>query len=196
MPLDRSPFHTCAVFAPSARRRTRAVSAPSARRRARAGRSQRALLAPRTERAAARAVRAELAVRAVGDLVALVEHASGERDDLLGEGVRVRGGVAPDDGLAGALEEAVGDVDAWGAVAEGGERVDDALGGVVAVEDLGRVGALETVGLVVDDQPPAAGLGGDHVDEAVDERAAAVRLEREREAGLATHRARGGEPVA
>src|SRR5215218_3873780 len=148
-------------------------------------RRQGAVLGVGAERAPAGAGGAELAVRAPGDLVALVEHAAGERDDLLLEGARVGSREAADDGLARALEEAVGDVHARGAVAQRGERVDDALGRVVAVEHLGRVGAVEAVGLVVDDQAAAPRLGGDHVDEAVRERAAAARLEREREAGLA-----------
>ena len=59
---------------------------------------------------------------------------------------------AADDRLARALEEAVRDVHARGAVAQRGERVDGALGRVVAVDDLGRVGAVQAVGLVVDDQ--------------------------------------------
>ena len=126
----------------------------------------------------------------------LVEHAAGEREDLLGEGGRVGRGEAADDRLAGALEEAVGDLDARRAVAQRGERVDAALGRVVALDDLGRVGAVEPVGLVVDDQRAAVGLGGEHVDEAVDERAAAARLERERERRLAATRARGGEARA
>ena len=81
-------------------------------------RARRPRLGVRAQRAPARAVGAQVAVRALRDLVALVEHAAGERDDLLGEGGRVGRGVDRDDRLARALEEAVGDVDPRGAVAQ------------------------------------------------------------------------------
>ena len=130
------------------------------------------------------------------DLVATIEHAAGQAGEALGERRLVGRRERARDRLGGALEEAVGDLDARGAVAQGGERVDDPLGRVVALDDLGRLGALEPVGLVVGDQDAAVGLERDDVEEAVDQRPAAGALEREGERRLAAQAARAGQPRA
>ena len=149
---------------------------------------------PRAHRRPARAVAAQLAVRRVRDREAAVEQIRGEAGESFGERTRVRerGGHR----LVGALEEAVGDLGARRAVAQGGERVDEPLGRVVALDDVGGSRALEPVGLVVDDQRAAVRLARDDVDEAGHERPAARRVERERERGLLARPARAREAGA
>ena len=91
------------------------------------------------------------------------------------------------DGLGRALEQAVGDLDARRAVLQRRERVHHALRRVLALDQRRRASRPppSRSALVVDDERRAVGLAGEHVDEAGHQRAAAVRLEREREAGLA-----------
>ena len=96
--------------------------------------AQRHRLVPRAQRRAARAVAAQVAVRRGGHRVLGREHAAGELEDPLGERGRVALGERLADRLAGRLEEAVGDLDARRAVAQRGERVDAALGRVVALD--------------------------------------------------------------
>ena len=147
----------------------------------------------RAQRAAARAVAAQLAVRRVGDRVALRRARRGRAEQRRSASAGASAAVnAAVDRLAGALEEAVGDLDARRAVAQRGERVDACAGSRSRARRRRPASApLQAVGLVVDDQRAAVGLGGEHVDEAVDERAAAGRLERERERRLAADAARG-----
>ena len=83
---------------------------------------------------------------------------AGELDDALLQRRGVGRREAAHHRVRRALEEAVGDVDVRRAVAQRRERVDDALGLVVALDHLGGLGALEAVALVVDDQPRAVGL--------------------------------------
>ena len=130
-----------------------------------------------------------------GDRVAALEDALGEVGQLLGERGDVLRREGGGDGRVGALEEGVGDLDGGGAVAQGGEGVDDPLGGVVALDDLLRVLLADPVGLVVDDQRGAVGGLGQDVDEAIDERALRG-VEREREPGLAADRGCGGDAGA
>ena len=130
-----------------------------------------------------------------GDRVAAFEDALGEVGQLLrerGDVLRREGGG---DGRVGALEEGVGDLDGGGAVTQRGERVDDPLGGVVALDDLLRVLLADPVALVVDDERGAVGGLGQDVDEAIDERALRG-VEREREPGLAADRGCGGDAGA
>ncbi len=70
-----------------------------------------------------------------GDGVAALEHALGEVGEALGERGDVAGGEGRADRGVGPLEERVGDLDRGRAVAQGGERVDDPLGRVVALDD-------------------------------------------------------------
>jgi hypothetical protein len=147
------------------------------------------------ERLAAGAVAAEGAVGLGGDRVAPFEDALGQVGQLLGERGDVLRREGGGDGRVGALEEGVGDLDGGGAVAQRGKRVDDPLGGVVALDDLLRVLLADPVGLVVDDERGAVGRLGQDVDEAIDERALRG-VEREREPGLAADRGCGGDASA
>ena len=101
------------------------------------------------------------------------------------------------DRLAGALEEAVGDLDARGAVAQRGERVDEPLGRVVAL-DARRRARRPRAGRTCSRRSarrrrPRRAITSR---KPVHERAAAAGLERERERRLAADAARGGEPRA
>ena len=88
-------------------------------------------------------------------------------------------------GSSGPLEEDVGDLDLRCAAGLGdGERVDRPLG-LVAGGVLGRVGAVEAVGLVVDDQRRRALALDQQVDRAAQDRAGDA--EQERHLGAAAH---------
>ena len=142
-------------------------SRPRSRRR-----PERLALRVAAERVAAGAVAAQLAVRGLRDLVVVVDDAVGELAERVRQLRRVVRAVNGRDGLVGALEQAVRDLDRGRAGPQRGERVDEPLGLVVAGDVLARGRVLgDVVGLVVDDQVRAVGLVGVDVDDAADERA-------------------------
>jgi len=89
------------------------------------------------------------------------------------------------------LEECVGDLDARGAAAQRGERVDASLHPVALVDIASEVAAgCQPVGLVVDDQLGAAALASQNVDDACQQRVA----ERDGEPVLAMDGTGAGQP--
>src|SRR4051794_27332322 len=111
----------------------------------RRGLAQRHVLTPRAHGRTAGTVAAQLSVRDLRDGVAPLDHAPGELAEALLERADVRGRESPRDRLTRTLEEAVGDLGAGRAVAERRERVDDALGRVLAVDDVGGLGAVQAI---------------------------------------------------
>ena len=89
------------------------------------------------------------------------------------------------------LEEQVHDLDRLRSGAQRCQRVDEPLDPVLALGDPSRIGALEPIALVVDDQHPAAGLARDDVNDARDQRV----LKQEREALLPPELASRREPL-
>ena len=112
------------------------------------------------------------------------EHActdAGDRSRELGlELGEVVGRERRGDDVVRSLEELVGDLDLLRAVAKTGERIDEPLQPVLGVHDLVRVGAVQDVRLVVDDERLLV-LAPEDVQPAVQEHA--IVLERKRTLG-------------
>src|SRR5207253_9936644 len=91
------------------------------------------------------------------------------------------GGVARPYPLSRTLQEPVDDLHAWGAGAQGRERIDHALKLVLARHELAHViGAVERVALVVEHHEAAVGLAREQVDHASQQRACVADRESER----------------
>ncbi len=131
-------------------------------------------------------------------LEAGLDDSARELEQLSLEPVRIRCLEHRARGLVGALEEAVRDLDALGAPAQRGQRIDQPLGRVGLRADLLRVTAVQRVALPVDDEH-ALFLARVDVHDPVHEQAApscAGRGERERERQLGADAVGAGDPLA
>ena len=137
-------------------------------------------------------------MRRIRRLEATRQHAAGELDQLAFEDGGIGGRVGREHRFAGRRQEGISHLDPGRARAQGGQRVDEALGRVAPRDNRRRILVLQRIGLVVHDEH-AARLLGQHVDHAVHEQGAhgvAPGRELERERELLADPLRPGDPAA